>query len=91
MATSAREAAGVQPGAHGRRRRRRWRREGCHVQLAATSSTLDDDIGAGCHRVARRPFTSPNSAQDDRGGAEAAGMSTGVSSLPSAKLVVSLN
>jgi hypothetical protein len=31
--TSAQEAAGVQPGAHGRRRRRRWRREGCHVQL----------------------------------------------------------
>jgi hypothetical protein len=33
MATSAQEAAGVQPGAHGRHRRRRWRREGCHVQL----------------------------------------------------------
>jgi hypothetical protein len=31
--TSAQEAAGVQPGAHGRHRRRRWRREGCHVQL----------------------------------------------------------
>jgi hypothetical protein len=31
--TSAQGAAGVQPGAHGRRRRRQWRREGCHVQL----------------------------------------------------------
>jgi hypothetical protein len=56
--------------------------EAAMCSSAATSSTLDDDIGAGCRGVARRLFTSADGAQDDEGDAEVAGMYTGVSSLP---------
>jgi hypothetical protein len=48
----------------------------------ATSSTLDNDIGVGRHRMDRRLFTSVDGAQNDEGDAAAAGMYAGVSSLP---------
>jgi hypothetical protein len=41
-----------------------------HVQLGgqpATSSTLDDDIGAGCLRVAWHPLIPTDGAQDNEG------------------------
>jgi hypothetical protein len=56
--------------------------EAAMCSSAATSSALDDDIGAGCRRVAGRLFTFVHGVQDDEGDAEAAGMYAGVSSLP---------
>jgi hypothetical protein len=56
--------------------------EAAMCSSAATSSTYDDDIGAGCCRVARRIYTFVDGVQDDEGDAEAAGMYAGVSSLP---------
>jgi hypothetical protein len=45
--------------------------EAAMCSSAATFSTLDDDIGAGCRRVARRIFTFVDGVQDDEGDAEA--------------------